>query len=277
MRIDFDQARNALAFLQYNQLEPSSLNYQTALVHLSRSYQPLSEEVTALVDSAQLTDERFAELAKLHAPGIAVWAQEGQVRAVDLSTAARLAATEESLADLREQLATLTARVDAGGRSAVDAEHDELTNALNQTGARRVLDQITAGGQRYVLLMFGIDGLVRINREYGNSVGDNILNVFAAKLANVFPEHEAIRWAGNEFIVAIPQQTMTAVRARAEDVLQLLERRNFKLRESGEAIGTVTASAALVSDQGNDIEWVIEEARAKLQGAMLSGGNQVAV
>lgn len=271
MRIEFDQARNALAFLQYHRLEPSAVNYQTALVHLSRSYHPLYEQVVAAVDDAQLTDARFAELAKVHASGIADWARDSGVAAPDPSVAERLSATEQGLAALREQVAALSARIEAGGVGAVDAEHDELTKALNQTGARRVLDQVATGDQRYVLLMFGID------REYGNSVGDNILNAFASKLANTFPEHEAIRWAGNEFIVAIPGQTMTAVRARAEEALQLLERRKFKLRESGEAIGTVTASAAMVSDQGNDIEWVIEEARAKLQGAMLSGGNRVAV
>ena len=41
------------------------------------------------------------------------------------------------------------------------------------------------------------------------------------------------------------------------------------------AIGTVTASAAMVAGHGNGIEWVIDEARAKLQGAVLAGGNRV--
>lgn len=277
MRIEFDQARNALAFLQYHKLEPHAGNYQTALVHLSKAYQPLYDDIVSSIDDAPLTDARLAELATLHASGIAAWARDGRIEPVDPSMAERLAATEQGLAELREQMATLMARAASGRGFAVDAEHDELTHALNQVGARRVLDQIAAQDQRYVLVMFGIDKLVGINREYGNSVGDNILNAFAAKLANIFPEHEAIRWAGNEFIVAIPGQTMTAVRAQAEEALQLLERRKFKLRDSGEAIGTVTASVALVSDQGNDIEWVIEEARAKLQGAMLSGGNRVAV
>ncbi|MEH3040540.1 MAG: GGDEF domain-containing protein [Sphingomonas paucimobilis] len=277
MRIEFDQARNALAFLQYHQLEPSAVNYQTALVHLSGSYQPLYDDVVSSIDAALLTDMRLAELATLHASGIAAWARHGRIEPADPAMAERLTATEQGLAELREQMAMLVARVETGRGLAVDAEHDELTNALNQVGARRVLDQIAAQDQRYVLLMFGIDKLVGINRQYGNSVGDNILNAFASKLANTFPEHEAIRWAGNEFIVAIPGQTMTAVREQAEEALQLLERRKFKLRDSGEAIGTVTASVALVSDQGNDIEWVIEEARAKLQGAMLSGGNRVAM
>lgn len=280
MRIDFDQARDALAFLEYNQLEPSAVNYATALAHLSEQYQSLSGDIMASIESAGLTDSRFAELTTLHAAAIAGFGSvEGasQSEGDDGSIAARLTATERSLAELREQVAALMAQAETGRGPAVDAEHDELTNALNQNGAHRVLDKIAALDQRYVLIMFGIDDLVAINRQYGNSVGDNILNAFATKLASTFPEHEAIRWSGNEFIMAITGQTIMALRAQAEEVLLLLERRRFKLRGSGEAIGKVTASAAMVSDHHNSIEWVINEARAKLQGATLGGGNRVVV
>ena len=276
--MDFDQARDALAFLEYNQLEPNGVNYATALAHLSKMYQSLSEDIVSSIDAANLTGSRFAELAKLHAAAIADFGktEESSPSEVDDSSiAARLTATERSLAELRAQVALLMAQGEAGRGPDVDSEHDELTNALNQNGARRVLDKIAAQDQRYVLLMFGIDNLVAINRQYGNSVGDNILNAFANKLSSTFPEQEAIRWAGNEFIMAITGQTMMALRAQAEEVLILLERRKFKLRESGEAIGKVTASVAMVSDQHNSIEWVINEARAKLQGATLSGGNRV--
>ncbi len=280
MRIDFGQARNALAFLEYNQLEPSAVNYATALAHLSKMYQDLSGDVATSIDNAGLTEARFAELAIVHSAAIAAFGNvdveaQSPSTADDDSIVARLTATERSLAELREQVAALMAQAEAGRGPAVDTEHDELTNALNQNGARRVLDQIEAQDQRYVLIMFGIDGLVAINRQYGNSVGDNILNAFAAKLVATFPGHEAIRWAGNEFIMAITGKTMIALRGQAEEVLMRLERRQFKLRGSGEAIGKVTASAALVSDQHNSIEWVINEARAKLQGATLGGGNRV--
>ncbi|KQM36402.1 GGDEF domain-containing protein [Sphingomonas sp. Leaf10] len=278
MRIDFKQARDALAFLEYNQLEPDVLNYGTALAHLSGSYQALSDDIATSIDNGELDDTRFAELGRRYAAAVAQSDQTAdatETPAIEASIAERLAATERNIDELREQVAALLGRVESGHGGAVDAEHDELTHALNQTGAQRVLDQIAAQDQRYVLVMFGIDGLVAINRQYGNSVGDNILNAFATKLSNAFPEHEAIRWAGNEFIVAVTGQTRAAVLTQAEEALLLLERRKFKLRGSGEAIGKVTASAAMVADQNNDVQWVIEEARAKLQGAMLSGGNRV--
>ncbi|WP_056502706.1 MULTISPECIES: GGDEF domain-containing protein [unclassified Sphingomonas] len=278
MQIEIAHARAALAFLEYHQLEPSAFNYGTALAHLSGSYKILSDDILASIEGAGLTNTRFVELGAAQAAAAATLADHpgtSPVDADDASIVQRVAATERSLAELREQVARLLATGAAGRTGAVDAEHDELTNALNQTGARRVLDKIAAQDQRYALLMFGIDGLPGINRIYGNSVGDNILNAFATKLAKAFPDQEAIRWSGNEFILAIPGQTMTALRAQAEEALQLLQGRKFKLRGSGEAIGTVTASAAMVAGHGNGIEWVIDEARAKLQGVMLAGGNRV--
>ncbi|MCJ7428752.1 hypothetical protein MUQ31_10395, partial [Streptococcus suis] len=79
--------------------------------------------------------------------------QAAEAPADEASIAERLAATERSVAELREQVAALLATVEHGRGGAVDAEHDELTHALNQTGARRVLDQIAAQDQRYVLVM----------------------------------------------------------------------------------------------------------------------------
>ncbi|MGQ7414287.1 GGDEF domain-containing protein, partial [Streptococcus suis] len=100
------------------------------------------------------------------------------------------------------------------------------------------------------LLMFSIDGLVGINREFGASVGDNVLNAFANKLRKIFQDQEPIRWSGNEFVVVLPDHTVTAARGLAEEVLSLVERRKFRLLETGEWIGTVTGSASIVSDQG---------------------------
>ncbi|WP_447410700.1 GGDEF domain-containing protein, partial [Clostridium perfringens] len=85
-----------------------------------------------------------------------------------------------------------------------------LTSALNPVGARRIFEQVERHERRYVLLMFSIDGLVGINREFGASVGDNVLNAFANKLRKIFQDQEPIRWSGNEFVVVLPDHTVTA-------------------------------------------------------------------
>ncbi|PZO78210.1 MAG: hypothetical protein DI632_06940 [Sphingomonas hengshuiensis] len=265
MPIRFDQAHAALAFLERHRLEPSPALYDLALVHLSGADPALSQAIEqAVAEDGGLGAQRAAEL---HAT------LRGRPGPADPDALAlRIAATERDIATLRDQMAALRALLPGS-----DAEHDNLTNALNQTGAQRILDQIGQQDRRFVVLVFGIDRLVNINREFGHSVGDNILNAFAAKLQKIFPEQEAIRWGGNEFIVVIPGQTITAVRVAAEEVLQLLAERNFRLRGSGASIGQVTASAAVVPDHVGKFEEILREARAKIEAAVAAGGNRVEV
>lgn len=269
METTFEQARAALDFLERHRLEPSVEFYELALVYLLASDPLLAEHV-------DLAIEEDGALTTTRAAGIAAALRDRRLGSGDAAVlATRVAATERELTALRDQIAALRALVLSQIGPGDDAEHDRLTRTLNQTGAQRILEQIGQQDRRYVVLMFSIDRLVAINREFGHSVGDNVLNAFAVKLKRIFPEQEAIRWGGNEFIVAIPGQTTTAVRELAEEVLGLLEQRNFRLRDTGASIGKVTASAAVVSDHVGDIDAILREARVKIEAATAAGGNRV--
>lgn len=315
MKTLFDRAYDALAFLDHHRLEPTAVHYGMALAHLSGTNVALSRGIALLVeDGVRLTAEQAAHLVADHLPPApaAAAAREtrlaghaerletladeahGVTRAVGTdvrhvvdhgragvadgeAVVTRLTAAERELAALKGEFEALKLALHADIPALVDREHDRLTSALNPIGARRVLEQVEKHDQRYVILMFGIDGLVGINREFGTSVGDNVLNAIATKLRRIFPEQEAIRWSGNEFIVVVPDRTITAVRALAEEVLSLIETRRFKLLETGEWIGTVTASAAIVAAQGEEFNTLLDTARGKLEGAIAAGGNRVAV
>ncbi|KQM26290.1 hypothetical protein ASE57_11100 [Sphingomonas sp. Leaf11] len=267
----FEQARAALAFLEQHRLEPSIEFYDFALVYLYQSDPILSEDVDRAIDEdGALTTARAADIAAA--------LRERRSGPADAAVlAVRVATTERELVGLRDQIAALRALVLSQIGPGDDAEHDRLTHTLNQTGAQRILEQIGQQDRRFVVLMFSIDRLVAINRDFGHSVGDNILNSFAGKLKRTFPNEQAIRWGGNEFIVVVPGQTATAVRELAEEALTLLEQRNFRLRDTGASIGKVTASAAVVSDHVGDIDAILREARAKIDMAIAAGGNRVEV
>lgn len=269
MATTFEQARAALDFLEQHRLEPRVEFYELALVYLYQSDPLLAEDVDRAIErDGALTMARAADIA-------ATLRDRRSVPGDATALATRVANTERELTALRDQIAALRALVLSQIGAGDDAEHDRLTHALSPVGARRILEQIGQRDRRHVVLMFSIDRLVAINREFGHSVGDNVLNAFAAKLKRTFPDQEAIRWGGNEFIVAIPGQTATAVRELAEEVLGLLEQRNFRLRDTGASIGKVTASAAVVSDHVGDIDAILREGRAKIEAAVAAGGNRV--
>ncbi len=191
----------------------------------------------------------------------------------------RLSDAERQLAEVREEIARLRTRI--GGEKpgplteSDDMGRDPLTQALDQSGAQRVLNQLVDYKRDYVLLMFGLDDLIGINERYGRPVGDNVLNAFTATLSEIFPRQELIRWTGNEFVIVMKDTGSTAVRLLAEEALAAMRARRLKLRGSGLAIGVVTASAGMVLGRDEPATIVLDNARERLLEAAARGGNRV--
>lgn len=314
MKPFFQRARNALEFLERHQLEPSAANYDLALRCVTDPASELARDVYEQTYRGErlTSDEVLALLARhgVEEPGIKLDQRERIVArqaeelgtltadAHDLTEAlgrdvgtivkqaddwpsatkdliARLSEAERDLAELREEFLTLRNSIGAAGPQRVDVTHDELTRALNQTGATRVFDPLVQNGRTYVLMMFSIDDLIGINNRFGRAVGDNVLNAFAATLREVFPDMELIRWTGNEFVIVAADLSTMAARLLAEDALAALKARRLKLRGTGQWIGTVTASAGIVVSQGEAPEGPLTRARANALSAAALGGDQI--
>lgn len=188
---------------------------------------------------------------------------------------ARLSDAERELAELRSNVEKLQAHI--AGREEVqeDIGRDALTQALNQTGAQSLLEAFTRDARDYVLIMFSVDDLTELNEHFGRSVGDNILDAFAATLRQFFQEQELIRWSGNKFVTVMRGTALMAARLIAEEALVAMADRRLKLRGSGEWIGVVTASAGIVVSQNETITEVLERARANVLAAAALGGNKL--
>lgn len=310
----FEQAREALAFLERHRLEPSASHFEFALRCIAAPTSALARDVyEATYRGAPLTAEDVLALEERHrveGRGATIDRRERMVArqaeeletltsdAHDLTEAlgrdvgsfvkqsaawptgtadliARLSEAERELADLRADFTALRNAIGASGSHRIDVSHDELTQALNRMGASRVLEPLVQTGRPYVLMAFVIDDLSGINNRFGRPVGDNVVNAFAATLRDVFPDVELIRWAGNEFVVVASDLATMAARARAEDALAALKARRLKLRGTGEWIGAVTASAGLVVSQGGQPEAALARARENAHEAAALGGDQV--
>jgi len=187
----------------------------------------------------------------------------------------RLSDAERELADLRGELARLRDAITGGAPRVAGHERDGLTAALDQAGGERLFREVALSGRAYVMILFGIDGLVGINARYGRSVGNNVLSAFAATLRESFPDEELIRWSGNEFIVVLRDVALTMARALAEEALDAFHARRLKLRGSGDVIGPLTASAGIVVGKGDETTASIEQARANLAAGAAAGGRDV--
>lgn len=312
MQVAFERARAALDFLEHHRLHPSPAHYAFALAHLDDPGSDLSRGIYAHTDGGlRLTADAVAALAARHlspdreaavdrrertvagqAAELGVLssdahqvtsALERDVGAIVAGEAdgaaaapfvARLTEAERQLAEVRAEIARLQNRIGQESDPA-EGERDQLTSALNQSGARRVLEQLGRHDRDYVLLMFGVDDLMSINERFGRPVGDNVLNAFAATLAQTFPQQELIRWAGNEFVIVMTDVAAAAARVIADEALEAMHARRLKLRGSGAWIGIVTASAGIVVAHDSPVPLVLERAREKLTAAGIAGGNRV--
>ena len=85
------------------------------------------------------------------------------------------------------------------------AFHDELTGLPG----RRALQEAMAGlGPRYVLAMADVDHFKSFNDTHGHAIGDQVLKLVAAHLADVEGGGRAYRYGGEEFTLLFADATL---------------------------------------------------------------------
>ena len=89
------------------------------------------------------------------------------------------------------------------------AETDPLTGCLNRRAIATATDQLIAGSaerdEHVGFLMIDIDNFKRINDANGHSVGDNVLQACARRIADLLPPRGLLaRLGGDEFACVVP-------------------------------------------------------------------------
>jgi len=105
------------------------------------------------------------------------------------------------------QLKLLVALVD-------EAIRDPLTGCLRRESGAELLDaQLNLARRRgapLALLFADLDRFKAVNDEFGHEAGDGVLATAAAALREITRDSDvAIRWGGEEFVVALPDTTST--------------------------------------------------------------------
>jgi diguanylate cyclase (GGDEF)-like protein len=87
------------------------------------------------------------------------------------------------------------------------AHHDVTTGLLNRLGFEMWIEAYERGSERLplALVVLDIDDFKEVNDEFGHMAGDMVLRAFVRQLiANFGPDAKAVRWGGDEFVVALP-------------------------------------------------------------------------
>lgn len=159
------------------------------------------------------------------------------------------------------------------------AEHDMLTGALNrraiQTTARAAFRNAREAGESLALLFLDLDHFKNVNDSYGHRAGDRCLRAVATPIAGELRHGDSLgRYGGEEFLVVLPQTTASQAKVIAERIRNRVQ--EVPVHVSGTSIGlTLSVGIAVITDDVDTVEDLIEYADAALYRAKSSGRNTV--
>jgi diguanylate cyclase (GGDEF)-like protein len=162
----------------------------------------------------------------------------------------------------------------AAGQLRRQAYEDPLTHLPNRRYAEARLDGLLSAGSAPALAVVDVDRFKSINDAVGHPGGDAVLRIVAELLvAGVRDTDEVCRWAGDEFVILLPETT-------AEQAERALERIRRAIAgyawESLDVHQPVTISAGIASAaRGDDRRTLFAAADGVLYDAKRSGRDRV--
>ena len=184
---------------------------------------------------------------------------------------ARTHEVEDDLRSASREIEALRQQVEA---SRDDAQRDALTGLLNRRGALKELAARKGRGQAVVALC-DVDHFKAVNDRFGHGVGDRVLKGVAASLSESLGSQVVARWGGEEFLVVADCGVDAAAEVMLERARRDLEARSFRLKDTDEALGTVTVSIGLAALDDAGVEAAVAAADRSLYAAKEGGRNRV--
>lgn len=159
------------------------------------------------------------------------------------------------------------------------ASHDQLTNILNRNGFydrfNHLIETIDSE-TTFTFLMYDFDDFKDINDHYGHLGGDQVLKV-SSKIVSEFLPQDALfcRFGGEEFLVFIPNISLSESLNLAEEMRKLIENQNLiyqdKSIKTTASIGLYNCSKSVDSN----LDSLIEKADKALYRSKKDGKNKV--
>jgi two-component system, cell cycle response regulator len=164
---------------------------------------------------------------------------------------------------------------------ALEADRLSTVDALTGVGNRRQFDMRTdqmlasMGGATAVgLLVIDVDHFKSVNDNEGHPVGDAVLKIVAARLANAISDAQLlVRWGGEEFVVLATGLTDDGVAELAERLRGVISDCPFAIDEHRSL--AITVSVGCVSGRLDALAAAVAAADEALYQAKRAGRNRV--
>jgi len=156
------------------------------------------------------------------------------------------------------------------------ATHDQLTGLFNREKFNEIFLKEIKRDKRYdnalSVIIFDMDNFKSINKEFGRDKGDEVLRDIAQIIINNVREHDiVVRWAGEKFLILLPQTEVKGANKVAEKIREnIIEHKFFDIDK------TLTASFGIskLQKEDNDIT-ILKRVEEALSKAKIEGKNTI--
>jgi diguanylate cyclase len=161
---------------------------------------------------------------------------------------------EENLARAIEQISSLQESI---GKIVSDANTDPLTKLYNRryfdTVAPKLLSAMRAEKKPLCFIVADIDHFRQFNDKWGHQIGDQVLKLVAHVLReNVKSQDLFARYGGNEFVLALPNKTLSGAAEFADNVRISIGKRKLVNKTTNDNLGRMTMSFGVVESLNSE-------------------------
>lgn len=162
------------------------------------------------------------------------------------------------------------------------AHTDPMTGLPNYRTLLERLEEEVARADRYqtplALIFADIDHFKRINDTYGHRVGDQVLQTLAGVMHDCVRTTDCLaRYAGEEFIIVLPQSTLEQARSLAERLRRDVEMMALPMDNGDILQTTVSLGISAYPDPSTTLESLLTDADNAMLRVKREGRNGIAV
>lgn len=178
--------------------------------------------------------------------------------------------------------------LDITGRKQMETElvhlsnHDPLTGLYNRRMLEERLAKDIQRANRYKhslsLFVVDIDHFKSVNDTYGHNAGDLILKGISRVIEGSIREIDySSRYGGEEFVVVLPETSLTEAEELAERLCSTVEKKSFEIMDGSSLSVTISIGVSGFIDESKSSEDLINRADSALYAAKGFGRNCVKV
>lgn len=159
---------------------------------------------------------------------------------------------------------------------------DALTGLHNrhylESHLKTLFDDARKSNKSLSVLMTDIDYFKAVNDSYGHDVGDIVLKEFARRIrTNIRGMDLACRVGGEEFVIVMPDTSLTECYKVAERLRKSIERETFHIPQLDQPLSITTSiGITTLGNEINTLEGLMKKADQALYCAKKDGRNRVA-